>query len=440
MHNRYFPCPHKLRGILCVSILTMITSVVQAQTAQPYRILIKGGHVIDPKNNINEVMDVAITAGLPGQPAHEARPAENGQPARAAQPAIPAVDGKIGLIAKNINPALAVQVINATGMYVTPGLIDLHTHLFPGAGRGDPFPDGFTLRNGVTTAVDAGSSGWKSFPDFKKETIDRAVTRVLAFLNIGAEGYRRINGRANESDTSTMSAKLTGEFALTNNEHIVGIKVSHYSGPDHLIPIDRGIEAARIAGVPLMLDDDLEDAYLKRFRPGDIYTHTYGQNIMDTLTGRVKPYILDAQKRGIIFDVGFGGNNLIFAQAIPAIKSGFLPNTMGSDMNHGSYNGAMKGLLNVMSTFMAMGMDLQSVVKAATWSPALVIRRPEFGHLSVGALADITVLNLRQGNYGVRDTRNFMMETTQRLECELTIKGGRVVYDTNGMSVQAFKP
>jgi dihydroorotase len=100
----------------------------------------------------------------------------------------------------------------------------------------------------------------------------------------------------------------------------------------------------------------------------------------------------------------------------------------------------MKGLLNVMSTFMAMGMDLQSVVKAATWSPAQVIRRPEFGHLSLGALADITVLNLRQGNYGVRDTRNFMMATTQRLECELTIKGGRVVYDTNGMSVQAFKP
>jgi dihydroorotase len=435
-----------MKGISFCILILLITGVVQAQNqVRPYSIIIKGGHVIDPKNNIDEVMDVAIAGGSPARPARPAipaRPAANGQPARAAQPAqaaMPAIDGKIALVSKNIDPKLGVVVVNATGKYVTPGLIDMHGHFFPGAGRGDPFPDGFTFRNGVTTAVDAGSSGWSSFPDFKKETIDKAETRILAFLNIGAEGYRRDKfGRGNESDTSTMSTKLTAECALKYKDIIVGIKDAHYSGLNHLVPLDRGIEAGRIANIPFMLDDDLNEVFLSHFRPGDIYTHIYGQFVIDSATRKVKPFIMEAQKRGIIFDVGFGGNNLIFGEAIPAIKDGFLPNTMGTDMNYHSYNGAMQGLLNVMSTFLAMGMKLPEVIKACTWKPAQVIKHEELGHLSVGAVADVTVLNVRQGNFGVTDTRNFKLETKQRLECEMTVKGGKVVYDFNGMSLPNY--
>jgi dihydroorotase len=232
-----------------------------------------------------------------------------------------------------------------------------------------------------------------------------------------------------------MSAKLSAETALKYKDIIVGIKDAHFSGPDHLIPIDRGIEAGRIAGIPFMLDDDLEESYLQRFRPGDIYTHIYGQEIIDPATKKMKTFIVDAQKRGIIFDVGFGGNNMNFAQAVPALKNGFYPNTMGTDMNYHSYNGVMQGLLNVMTTFLAMGMDLQSVIRATTWKPAQVIHHEELGHLSVGAIADVTILNLRQGNFGVRDTRGAKLAAKQRLECEVTIKGGKIVYDINGMSV-----
>lgn len=399
----------KRKTLLLLTVLSVLIGVSQAQTpAQPSGILLKGGHLIDPKNNIDAVMDVEIR------------------------------DGKIARVAKNIAAGSGVLVINVSGLYVTPGLIDMHGHFFPGAGRGDPYPDGFTFRNGVTTGVDAGSSGWKSFPDFKKETIDKAETRILAFLNIGAEGYRRdARGHGNESDTSTMSARLTAETALKYKDIIVGIKDAHFNGPDHLIPINRGIEAGRIAGIPFMLDDDLEDSYLQRFRPGDIYTHIYGQEIIDPATKKIKPFILEARRRGIVFDVGFGGNNMVFAQAIPALKNGFFPDTMGSDMNYHSYNGVMQGLMNVMSTFLAMGMDLPGVIRASTWMPAQVIKHEELGHLSAGAVADVAILNLRHGDFAVRDTRGFKLKTTQRLECEMTIRKGKVVYDINGLSIPA---
>lgn len=388
--------------------------------AQVYDMVLKGGHVIDPKNNINEVMDVAVQGN------------------------------KIAAVAKNIDVRQAKLVIDGKSLYVTPGLIDIHGHFFPGAGRGDPSPDGFTLRSGVTTAVDAGSSGWKSFPAFKKETIDKAKTRIFAFLNIVGEGFA---GKS-EQDTSDMNAKLTADFALKNKEHIVGFKVAHYNRRDW-VPIDRAAEAGRLAGgLPIMIDFGgatpflpLDSLYRVKFKPGDIYTHMFGGNPLTGETrpggreanvnskGQVKPFVLAAQKRGVIFDVGFGGASFSFAQAIPALKSGFFPNTMGTDMNYHSFGGSMKDILNVMSSLMAIGMDLQSAIKAATWSPAQVIKHPELGHLSVGAVADIAVLNVRQGDFGFWDKDNYKVMGKQKLECELTVRDGKVVYDFRGIAV-----
>jgi len=434
----------KVPLLICL-MLFMISGFAQTQNPGPrqYSIIIKGGHVIDPKNNIDEVMDVAITPGSPARgqrPAVPARPAENGQPARPAQPAqaaTPAVEGTIALVAKNIDPNLGSLIINAAGLYVTPGLVDMHSHVFPGAGRGDLDPDVVTFRSGVTTTVDAGSSGWKSFPDFKKQTIDKAETRVLAFLNIGEEGYvRGPDGRGYESDTSRMSTKLTAECALKYKDIIVGIKVAHFGGVNYLIPIDRAIEAGRIANVPFMLDGTMNETVLKRFRPGDIFTHMYGRVLFDETTNKVQPYVIDARKRGIFFDIGFGAASLNFRQALPAFKQGFYPNTLGTDLNYHSYNGSMKNLLNVMSTVLAMGgMSLQEVIKASTWMPAQVIKHPEVGHLSVGAGADVTILSIRQGNFGFWDQNDYKIMGKQKLECELTIRAGRVVYDTNGIAV-----
>ncbi|WP_439554856.1 amidohydrolase/deacetylase family metallohydrolase [Dyadobacter sp.] len=394
-----------------------------------YSIVIKGGHVIDPKNNVDAVMDLAIE-GTPG-----------------------GTDGKIALVAKNIDPKLAVQVVDAKGLYVTPGLIDIHVHYFwgtdlKGTYRNGPNglqPDGFTFRTGVTTVVDAGSSGWKTFETFKAQTIDLSKTRVLAMLNIVGEGMA---GGKFENSLDEMDAVKTAEMVKKYPENIVGTKLAHFSGHDWT-PTDRAVGAGKLANVPLMVDFGgadpvlpLEELYLKKLRPGDIYTHCFGGNsdnsgkgresIVDITANKVKPYVIEAQKKGIVFDVGFGGASFLLAQGQPAIKQGFYPNSISTDQHISSMNGPMKDMNNIMSLFMAMGMDFKSVIAASTWNPAKEIRREELGHLSVGATADVAVLNLRDGKFGfyARDGR---IEGKKRIETELTIKGGSVVYTLNAL-------
>lgn len=403
------------------SSLAFITFCFLAVTAfgQNYSIVIKGGHVIDPKNNINEIMDIAV----------------NGD--------------KIVRVAKNIDSKSAAQVVNAAGLLVTPGLIDIHSHNFHGIRAGDPVPDGFTFRTGITTTVDAGSSGWKSFPRFKAETIDRSETRVLAWLNIVGEGYK---GGQFEQDNGDMDSKLTGEFALKNKEYIVGIKTAHYNRPDW-IAVDRAVGAGKIANIPVMVDfggtvpaHSLEELFFKHLRPGDVFTHCFAElgasreSIVDPKTKKIKPFVVEAQKRGIVFDVGFGGISFAYSQAIPALEQGFYPNSISTDMNKGATNGAMKNLLDVMSKFLAMGMDLPAVIKATTLNPAKEINREDLGTLSVGSIADISVFNMREGKFGFWDYTGYKMDATKKLECELTLRAGKVVYNLNGITTPVVVP
>ena len=206
-------------------------------------------------------------------------------------------------------------------------------------------------------------------------------------------------------------------------------------GPEWM-PVDRAVEAGRQTNLPVMIDFGgntpplpIEELYMKHLRPGDIYTHTYAllegnirETVVDEVSGKVKPFILEAQKRGIIFDVGYGGASFNFTQAIPAIKAGFYPNTISTDLHTGSMNTSMKDQLSVMSKFLLMGMDLKSVIKASTWTPAQVIKHEELGNLSVGAIADIAILRLRQGNFGFYDKTGYKIEGKQKFECEMTIK------------------
>ena len=407
------------RSISGVFLLAFMLSCSMSMNAQTYYILIKGGHVIDPKNGINDVMDVAVK------------------------------DGKIAQVAKNIDVKLASHVIDGNGLYVTPGLIDIHSHNFPGIRTADPFPDGFTFRNGTTTTVDAGSSGWRSFPEFKKDIIDKSETRVLAWLNIVGEGYR---GGAYEQNTADMDPKLASIVAKQYKNHIVGIKASHFNGPEWTA-VDRAVEAGKFAGnIPVMVDFGqskpplpLEELFFKHLRPGDIYTHVFGgsedrEAVVDIKTKTLRPFVLDAQKRGIVFDVGFGAASFAFAHAIPAIKAGFYPNSISTDMNRHSFNGPMQGLLNVMSAFLALGMDLPSVIKATTMNSAQEINRAELGNLSVGSEADIAVFTLRDGKFGFYDKDGFRLEGSKRLECEVTIRAGKVVYDFNGITKPILIP
>lgn len=377
--------------------------------------------MIDPKNNINEQMDIAVK------------------------------DGRIAMLAKNIDPKEGIQVVDARGMYVTPGLIDIHVHVFNGPNMDQQYmngpnsvpPDGFTFRVGVTTVVDAGCAGWRTFPEFKKQTIDASQTRVLAFLNIVGEGMR---GGPFEQNQKDMDPKVTAEFAKKNSQDIVGIKLAHYSGRDWT-PVKLTEEAGRLCDMPIMVDLggarpalSLDTLFMQVYRPGDIFTHCFGQlgesreSIVDVNTNKLRPFVWDAQKRGIIFDVGYGGISFAFSQAIPAVKSGFYPDAISTDLHIGSMNNAMKDMLTTMNKFMAIGMDLESVINASTWKPAQIIKRPELGHLSVGSEADIAVLNMRTGKFGFFDYTGKKIEADKKLECEVTIRAGKIVYDLNGIA------
>ena len=404
---------------LLLLLLCLITAgMISAQT---YNIVIKGGHVIDPKNNINEVMDVAVK------------------------------DGKIALLAKNIDPKEGIQVVDAKGMYVTPGLIDIHVHVYNGTKMDQQYmngpnpvpPDGFTFRVGVTTVVDAGCAGWRTFPDFKKQTIDASQTRVLAFLNIVGEGMR---GGPFEQNQKDMDPKVTAEYAKKNSKDIVGIKLAHYSGRDWT-PVKLTEEAGRLCDMPIMVDLggarpalSLDTLFMQVFRPGDIFTHCYAQlgesreSLVDIKTGKVRPFVWDAHKRGIIFDVGYGGISFAYSQAIPAVKSGLYPDAISTDLHIGSMNNAMKDMLTCMNKFLAMGMDLPAVINASTWKPARIIKREELGNLSVGTEADIAILNMRTGKFGLFDYTGYKLETDKKLECEMTIRAGKIVYDLNGIA------
>jgi dihydroorotase len=422
--------------LLLLSVLSAAISLSRAQAqvataAKPYSIVIKGGHVIDPKNNVDEVMDIAIAAA-------SSAPAQAGQAARPS--------GRIALLAKNIDRSLGVQVVDANGMYVTPGLIDLHAHVFAGTepdrslsnGNSAISPDGHTFRAGVTTVVDCGGAGWKSLPTFKKNIIDTSQTRVLSFLNIVGEGMR---GRVPyEQDIGDMDAKLAAKTALENKDVVVGFKLAHFA-TFSWIPVERVLEAGKLANMPVIIDLGhplpLEE-FFNRLRPGDIYTHVFTEAvrrepIVDVKTRRLKPFVLSAQQRGILFDVGFGSGSFDFNQAAPAIKAGFLPSTMGTDIHSSSLNGAMKDQLNVLSTFLALGMNIQGVVSRSTWAPARAIKREELGNLSVDSLADVAIFSVRHGKFGFKDTNGQRLEGKQKLEAEVTIKSGRVVYDLNGI-------
>ncbi|WP_276347654.1 amidohydrolase/deacetylase family metallohydrolase [Daejeonella sp. JGW-45] len=447
--------------ILLLSVLLMLGLGASAQPQQrpsgkPYAYIIKGGHVIDPKNNINEVMDVAITAGtrgMPARPAIPARPAEGNRPARPALPAreaVPAVEGKVALVAKNISADQADRIIDAKGLYVTPGLIDLHVHFFWGhdgsylkdAATALP-ADGFTFRTGVTTVVDAGCTGWRDFELYKKRTIDASQTRVLTMLNIVGTG---MDGRG-ENNIDEMDPVKTAEMAKKYPKDIVGVKLAHFSGRTW-VPTDRALEAGRLANIPIMVDFGSADPYLPldslfnvKFRPGDIYTHAFGGNGTDSpdgresivdMNGKVKPYVYKARDRGIVFDIGFGGASYLYNQGVPAIKQGFYPTTISTDLHTGSMNGPMKSMENIMGLFMATGMPLKDVITASTWNPAKAIKREELGNLSVGSVADIAIFKVNEGNYGW-PVRGGKIAGKQRLQTEMTIRAGNIVYDLDGI-------
>jgi dihydroorotase len=400
-----------------ITFLLAVSVLPCRAEAQDFDLLLAGGHVIDARNGLSAIRDVAIK------------------------------DGRIAAVDTAIAPTRAVKTVRVAGLYVVPGLIDLHAHVYRptvslGGFRADNnavYPDGFSFRTGVTTFVDPGGAGWRNFEDLKDRVIDRSRTRVLAFINIVGRGSA---GGRYEQDLADMEVKPTADMALKYPGLIVGVKSAHYAGPEW-DPFTRAVEAGNIANIPVMIDfgshraeRPLAELLTRVLRPGDIYSHVFsgirGEQDPKTL-GPVQA-LLDGRRRGVLFDVGHGGGSFRWRVAVPMMKAGFRPDTISTDLHTQSMNAGLKDILDLMSKFLAMDMPLDEVIAANTWNAAKAIRQDHLGHLSVGATADVAVLGVEDGAFGFVDMHGARMAGSRRLRAELTIREGKVVYDLNGLT------
>ena len=380
-----------------------------------FDLLIAGGHLIDPANGLDGVRDVAVS------------------------------DGRIAAVDVDIPATSAGRRIDADGLYITPGLVDIHVHLYATAGNegawgGDNsiLPDGFSFRSGTTTMVDTGSAGWRNLADFRTRVLDRFTTRKYAFVNIVGLGMTTMTTEQNIYD---MDARACADVAREHEDVVVGLKTAHYWAPDWT-SVDRLIEAGNMADMPAMVDFGFfkrERPYYElvgeKMRPGDISTHVYRGPVPSVgPDGKVMPYLLAARERGILFDTGHGAGSFCFRNAVPCVEQGFWPDSISTDLHRLSMNLGMLDMPTTMSKFLVMGMPLYDVIRLSTVEPARVIGRTDHGTLSVGASADIAVLGLEQGEFGYMDSFGGVLRGDRRLECELTLFGGDVVWDRNGRS------
>jgi dihydroorotase len=383
----------------------------------PCDLLLKGGRVLDPANGIDHLADVAVA------------------------------DDRIAQVAPAIDPASAAAVVDVSGHYVIPGLIDIHMHAYH-----TREPDGLSVmadhhsfRAGVTTVVDTGTAGARHFLHFKRTVIDTARTRILAFINIVQSGML---GEF-EQDVGEMDPELAASIVVAYPQACVGIKTAHYwpTRPyDERHPpwaaVDRAIAAGEICRRPVMVDfwprpeRPYPDLLLKKMRPGDIHTHVFAQQfpILDA-EQRPQEYLYAARERGVLFDLGHGAASFWFRQAEPAIQNGFLPDTLSTDLHVKNVNGPVFDMLTTVSKMLNLGMTLPEVIARATAAPARAIGRPELGTLTPGAEADIAVLSVREGTFGYTDCGRARKTGRLKLECVLTLRAGKIVYDMQGRSM-----
>lgn len=383
-------------------------------------LVLKGGRVLDPANKTDAVMDIAI-------------------------------DGRrIVAIAPSIHASKNAKVIDVHGCLVTPGLVDIHTHLFasanvPDAWAGDNsiYPDCFSFRTGVTTMVDAGSAGVKNFGQFRATVIERAKTRVFSFINIAGHG---MVSDAMEQESSVFDPSSTAAMAKEHSDIIVGIKSAHYWKPDWL-SVDSALEAGEKSGLPIMVDfgyfrkeRPYWDLVGEKLRPGDFSTHCFrGPVPVVDEAGKVYDYLFKARKRGVLFDLGHGAGSFLFRNAIPAIAQGFPPDTISTDLHVLSMNRHLMDMPTTISKLLAVGMELNEAIERSTSIPARLIGHPELGTLGIGAPADIAVWNLAEGSFGYTDSCNGRLDGKVRMVCELTTMGGEIVWDWNGRGGVDYK-
>jgi dihydroorotase len=395
-------------GRICV-VCTLVVATGSLSWGQArYDLLLKRGHVIDPANGIDSVMDVAVSGG------------------------------KIARVAPAIPAGEARKVLDVQGQYVTPGLIDLHAHVF--GYSGSIFPDDSALIAGTTTVVDAGGSGWRTFDEMYERVIKPSRTRVLALINIVGHG---MIGAKYEDDVTDMDETQTADTIRKHRQQIVGIKVAHFGGKGW-VAIDHAIAAGKLSGTPVMIDDKIftnagrttREKLLDKMRPGDIHTHMYNDRqleVVNRFTGKLEPYMMEARRRGVLFDLGHGAGSFLWPVASKAMAQGFAPDTISTDLHSSSIMIPESDMPNCISKLMNLGMTLQDAILKSTVNPAKAIARyPEIGTLGEGQVADIAVFDLRNGVFAYKDAWHKKLIGTKKIECVVTIRGGELVYDRDG--------
>ncbi len=383
-------------------------------------ILLKNGRVIDASQQLDTVCDVLIT------------------------------DGRIAYTGSDISPPKGCRRVDVSDCIVTPGLIDMHAHLYFTGGYQDSWagelsidPDAFSFRSGVTTMVDAGSAGWRNFDHFRTTVIDRVSTRVFAFVNITDDGMR---SEAIEQEPSRFSPEACAETARRHHDAVVGFKSAHYAAADW-ISVDKVLQAGELADLPVMVDFGYfqkERPYwilvCEKLRPGDISTHCFrGPVPVIDEAGQVYPYLFAAKQRGVVFDFGHGGGSLLFRNAVPAVKQGFVPDTISTDIHVLSMNRHMIDMPSIMSKLLALGMTVPEVFDRTTSIPARVIGRSDLGTLAPGAVADVAIWRLEEGSFGFSDSQGGYIPGDQRLFCEATLLKGDLVWDFNARFADDYR-
>ena len=390
--------------------LLSVLGAADAASAQTYDLLLKGAHVVDPANEIDGVRDVAVKGN------------------------------RIAKVAANLDPADATKTVDLAGLYVTPGLVDLHAHPYL-CNSGSLFPDDTWLTTGTTTIVACGDAGWRNFDDFKKTIIDRSSTRVLAFINIVGRG---IAGGKAEHDLSDMEPEKTAAKINEYPDLIVGIKTAHYSNPDW-IAIDRSIKAGRLTNRPIIVDSGIltnvgrhtRDKVLDKLRPGDMHTHFYNDRQVEIISrfrgGKVHPYMWEARRRGVLFDMGHGAGSFLWPVASKAMEQGYPPDTISTDLHQKSVRAGQPDMPNCISKMMRLGMPFKEAIRRSTVTPAESIDKfPEIGTLGEGKIADIAVLTIERGVFAFKDAWSKKLMSDTRVRAVLTVRNSEIVFDEDG--------
>lgn len=384
------------------------------ESAVTHDLILKGGRVIDPSQRHDGVADVAFK------------------------------DGKVSAFGKDLSGAKDVR--DVSGYIVTPGLIDMHTHVYWGGTSLGIDADAYCRNSGVTTSIDTGSAGPGNWAGFRKHVIEPSQARILAYLHVSFAGIYGFSHRVmvgESCDLRMMAPTDCVEVADANRDLVVGVKVRvgmHASGDQGAAPLDMALQAAEQLGMPLMCHIDhpppsYEDV-LAMLRPGDVLTHAFRPfpNAPCTAQGTVKPAVLAARKRGVLFDIGHGKGSFAFRTARAMLANGFYPDTISSDVHALCIDGPAFDQVTTMSKFLCMGMPLADVIAASTLNAGMMLKRPEYGSLKVGSLGDATILSVREGKFDYVDVVGEHLIGDRRIVAEGVALKGAWLHPRDGLN------